>query len=134
MLWSILFLLAVAAAAYWWILRPVLRVRPDLKPHYDRLDGFWAMIGARLKGWRTIIVARLVQLAWAVVALHDAVIPQFAGIDWTPITTRMFAFIPPDYRVLALPLFGIACGIVMEWLRRITTGPVPGSIDEGAVR
>ncbi|MGZ8408905.1 MAG: hypothetical protein ACXWVS_03090 [Hyphomicrobium sp.] len=72
MLWSTLFLLAVAAAAYWWILRPVLRAQPALKPHYDVVDGFWARAGTRLTGFRTIIVARLVQLGWAALALHDA--------------------------------------------------------------
>lgn len=71
MLWSTLFLLAVAAAAYWWILRPVLRAQPALKPHYV-VDGFWARAGTRLTGFRTIIVARLVQLGWAALALHDA--------------------------------------------------------------
>jgi hypothetical protein len=69
----------------------------------------------------------LVQLGWGVIALHDAVIPWLAGVDWTPISARVLAFIPPDLRVLALSLFGLLCGAVVEWFRRITTGPVPST-------
>lgn len=124
---SILFLAAVVGAAYWWILRPVLRTRPELKSTYDTLDSFWARLNRRTRGWRTIILARSVQLGWFIVGLHDAVIPYLAGVDWTPITERVLAFIPPDMRTLALSIFGILCGAVVEWFRRITTGPVPAS-------
>lgn len=124
---SILFIAAVVGAAYWWVLRPVLRTRPDLQAHYAAIDGFWAWLNERTRGWRTIILARLVQLGWAALALHDAVIPYLVGVDWTPLTARVLAFIPPDLRALALSLFGVLCAAVVEWFRRITTGPVPGS-------
>jgi hypothetical protein len=71
---------------------------------------------------RTILGARLYWVGGAVVALHD--LAGAAGIDVTPITTQLAAYIPEQYRGLALSVGVIATGVLFEYLRRRTTVPV----------
>lgn len=68
----------------------------------------------KLKGFKTLILARVYVGAGALVALHDIAVPYVAGVDWTPVTSRF-----PAWTVLVA-----VTGITFEVLRHATTGPV----------
>lgn len=82
------------------------------------------MILDQVKSWfrhsRTILAARAVQIAGAIVAIE----PVLAGEDWTPVLTRIYGTVPPDLRPLAIGASIAAVGALFEYLRRITTGPI----------
>lgn len=65
---------------------------------------------------RTILAARLMQLAGLIVSVHDFVLPYFIGQDWSPFISK----IPPHL----LPFLIISIGILFEWLRRVTKGSI----------
>lgn len=111
------------AAAYWLLLRPILRQRPELAETFARLDaleaGWLARMKARLEGWKTVILARIVWLAGALVGLHDFAMPMIAGQDWTPVTAQLPAW--------AVPLGLLAIGLLFAKLRKISTGATPAA-------
>lgn len=122
----ILFQFAVVACVvfYFMVVRPVLVGSAEENITLTSAP-FWEKVITRIKGWRTIIVARLVQFGWGVVTVYDGAAKAFPYyLDWTPVTDRVFKVIPADMRMFALGMFGVLCGSVMEWLRRLTTGPV----------
>lgn len=84
----------------------------------------WLRIKAFFAHSRTILAARLVQLAGGVIALYDGLLPLFGGQDWTPITARLLAAIPADLRPLVIGLGLAALGALFEWLRRVTRLPL----------
>jgi hypothetical protein len=43
-----------------------------------------ASIRQKLKGFKTLILARVYVAAGGIVALHDIAVPYVAGVDWTP--------------------------------------------------
>lgn len=75
-----------------------------------------AAVRQRLKGFKTIILARAYVAAGGLVVLHDIAVPYVAGVDWTPVTSHFPAW--------AVPVLIAATGIVFETLRHATTGPV----------
>jgi hypothetical protein len=75
-----------------------------------------AAIKQKLKGFKTLILARVYVTAGGLVALHDIAVPYVAGVDWTPVTSRFPAWTVPV-------LVAVTC-IVFEMLRHATTGPV----------
>lgn len=118
------FFVLAGAAFYFMVVRPVLIGSAEKNITLTSAP-FWEKVITRIKGWRTIIVARLVQFGWGVVTIYDGAAKLFPYyLDWTPVTDRVFKVIPADMRMFALGMFGILCGSVMEWLRRLTTGPV----------
>lgn len=82
----------------------------------------FAAIREKLKGWKTIIWARAL-MVFGLVA--GAVLPILQMIDGSQIGI----FIPPKYTPF-IPLIVAAIGMVTEWLRRVTTGPVGAKGDE----
>lgn len=81
-----------------------------------KLPEAWQRLCFKLKGWKTILVARLYLLAGALVALHDLALPHLDGLDWAPLIAKL----PP----WLWPLLVLGTGMLFETLRRITTGPV----------
>ncbi len=80
---------------------------------------------------RSILASRLYWVGGAFVAIHDFLATQ--GFDWTPLTTEIMNLIPEryaQYRPLALGIFLMLTGILFEWLRKVTTGPVGTSLPE----
>jgi hypothetical protein len=76
----------------------------------------FAAIRQKLKGFKTLILARVYVAAGGLVALHDIAAPYVAGVDWTPVTSRFPAW--------TVPVLVVATGVVFEMLRHATTGPV----------
>lgn len=84
----------------------------------------FSRIAEKLKGYKTIIWARalvlLGMLAGAVYPLLQMVNGEQIGI-----------FIPPKYTPF-IPLIVAAIGMITEWLRHVTTGPVGSKGDTPA--
>jgi hypothetical protein len=71
----------------------------------------WAALDAKLKGYKTILAARLYAAGGIVLAGWEVL--RASGVDISPL-------IPPQY----LPFVTIAGGIGFELLRRVTDSPV----------
>ena len=82
----------------------------------------FANIREKIKGWKTIIWARTLTVIGLVVG---AILPLLQLIDGAQIGI----FIPPKYTPF-IPLIVALIGIITEWLRRVTTGPVGAKGDE----
>lgn len=113
-------------ALYAFVLRPVLRERPDARAGAWEA-GIWTRFLLRLKGFKTLAFARFLQIAGILLGAHDTLATMFGGLDLTPLTSRALAFIPDDLRPLVLMSILAAIGWIVEKLRRVTTGPVPQS-------
>lgn len=74
--------------------------------------GWFANLGTKLKGWRTIIFAR----ALVVLGLFSTVLMVV-----TP--DQVAAFLPDKYKIFA-PLIVSAIGVFVELLRRVTDTPL----------
>lgn len=83
----------------------------------------FAGLREKIKGWKTIIWARALMVMGLVAG---GVLPILQLIDGSQIGV----FIPPKYTPF-IPLIVAVIGMVTEWLRRLTTGPV-GSKGEQA--
>jgi hypothetical protein len=90
----IFFTVAIAAAYVYWI-RPVLRSRPEFADVYDRSDGLWAALRLRFAGIKTRLLAVVSMAAAAIVALHDFILANAFGIDWTPVRDLLPAWAWP---------------------------------------
>jgi len=76
----------------------------------------FASITQKLKGWKTIIFARFLVLMGL---LAGAVVPLLQLVNGDQIGI----FIPPKYTPF-IPIIVAAIGMITEWLRHVTTGPV----------
>lgn len=93
-------------------------------------------IGQKLLGWiepveialykksETILIGRLTWLGGGIVTIHDALAVFLASQDWTPITARVLASVPPDMRPVVLSGTITLIGFLMNWLRKRTAKPI----------
>jgi hypothetical protein len=102
----LLFVIAAALAAFYFLVLPVLRAR---------LDNEYVKWSTTLTGLRTRLAARFVWLSGAVVGIYDSVLPFATGQDWTPLTSRVPGWV--------WPLVFLAVGWIFSKLRSMTTGP-----------
>lgn len=88
--------------------------------------GFLMFAGIRekLKGWKTIIFARSLVIIGTIVG---GVIPLLQMV-----TSEQISSILPDKLIPWSPLIIAAIGLMAEWLRRTTTGPVGSKGEEPA--
>lgn len=116
-------------ALYAFVLRPVLKERPELASVYAKADaweaGAWERFKLRLRGFKTLAFARFLQIAGILLGAHDTLAAMFGGLDMTPLTNRALGFIPDDLRPFVLMSILAAIGWIVERLRLATTGPVP---------
>src|SRR5215472_11322610 len=122
MVLSLLILIALLAVAYAF-------ARPWLLVHSARWEAFCAGIdplAAKLwRNSRTILISRIYWIAGALVGIHDALAQTaFAGLDWTPIGERFLSGVPQDLHGIVLAGATAGTGLVFEWLRKVSTGPV----------
>ena len=76
----------------------------------------------KLRGWKTIIWSRFLVVLGVI---GGVIVPIIEAID----SSLVGALIPPKWQPFT-PLILVAIGIVNEWLRRITTGPVGAKGEE----
>jgi hypothetical protein len=84
----------------------------------------FSRITEKLKGYKTIIWARALVLLGM---LAGAVYPLLQMVNGEQIGV----FIPPKYTPF-IPLIVAAIGMITEWLRHVTTGPVGSKGDTPA--
>ncbi len=103
--------------------RPLLRELPWLKPLYDRLEPVEAFLWDRS---RTILLARLIWVPGTLLSLHDAILPAFGLVNWTPISASLLLQlgVPEQFHAAAVLMFTTLLTQGFEALRKVTTGPV----------
>lgn len=109
---SFLFFVLGAVLAYWFMIRPLLKARPQFLDFYARSDSFWASVRMKLNTIKTKLAAMLLMAASALIELHDFILPAATGIDWAPITANVPAAVWP---FLSLSIAGL-----FYWLRKVT--------------
>jgi hypothetical protein len=82
---QVLFFTLTLLGAYVYWVRPVLRSRPELKSFYAQTDSWLAAIRLRFAGIKGKLLAVVSMAATAIVALHDFILANAFGIDWTPV-------------------------------------------------
>jgi hypothetical protein len=92
---QIVFFVVTTLVAYSYWLRPILRSRPQLKAFYAQTDNFWAALRLRFAGLKTQLLAGVSMAATAIVALHDFILTNAFGIDWTPVRDLLPAWAWP---------------------------------------
>lgn len=111
-------------AIYWFMIRPVLRSNPSLKPIFDALDHqeatFWGLFTTLVKGWKNVIWARFLAISGVVATMMAEVLPDIQSILQVPGLDEWLA--PRWVSVLGISLMLI--GLINERLRRATNGPV----------
>lgn len=69
----------------------------------------------------TVLMGRLMWVGGAIVTLYDSLATFVTSLDLTPVTNRMFSFIPADLRPLTISSGLIGVGLLITWLRKRTT-------------
>lgn len=108
-------ILAAIALVYVFVVRPLIRNLPVFVPFFDWIEPIEARLWRKS---RTILVARLYEIAGILLAIHDLLMPVVAqlGFDWT-------ALVPYPYSiVVSIGLY--ITGWLFERLRQVTTAPV----------
>jgi hypothetical protein len=100
---------------YVMIVRPWLQTLTPLAPAFAAEASVAQKWRARVTGWKTKIMARLVVISGLLVGLYDQALPFIAGQNWTPLTDMVPAW--------SLPVGMVLLGIVFDYLRKATANP-----------
>jgi hypothetical protein len=126
-------LMSGAFAAYWFMLRPMLRQWAAFKPYYQQLDaheaGLWLRVRMSVKGLKTVLWARFLTLAGLLLTALQAI----DGVDLTSLLPEIpiyaFTLTPAMYvPLIVLP----AIGYVTETLRKVSNTPVGSPLPQPA--
>jgi len=85
---------ALAFSYLYWI-RPVLRSLPSFAALYAKTDRVWTALRLRFAGIKGKLVTAASMAAAAIIALHDFVLANTIGIDWTPVRDLLPAWAWP---------------------------------------
>lgn len=109
--------------AYALAIRPWLKTIPAAQRFFAWIEPFERNL---FKKSETVLVGRLVWLSGAIVTLYDGATTYFAGLNWEPLTTRIFDLlhIPQDMRGLAAGAAATGLGLAIVSLRKRTTKPL----------
>lgn len=121
-----IFLLVVALIVallfvYALVLRPWLKTKPWTAGFFAKVDSVEL---ALFKKSEAMLVSRLLSFGGLLVTAYDALATFAVSLNWTPVTDRVFASIPPDMRGLVITALLAAIGWVIGWLRKQTTKPL----------
>ncbi len=108
----VVFVIVAAALLYWFVVRPALQARPELKWFYDQADGFWGKVRVQLMGLKSRLLAAVVWVSGVLLMIHDFLLPIVSGIDWTPLTAQV-----PSW---AWPLILLTVNAMFQWFRQLT--------------
>ena len=118
----ILILIGVATlvAVYVMMVRPFLRARPELASVFAEIDnreaGIAKLFWHYFDGFRTILWSRFLMISGLLLPVLDSV-----G------TINLAGMVDPKYAAF-VPIILVLIGFVTEYLRRITTKPVPSAL------
>lgn len=107
-----LLLILSLVAAYWYMVRPLLKARPALADFYAVEQSWWNAIWLKLNSIKTKLTAVLLIIASGMVQLHDVIVPLATGIDFSPITGK----VPP----WVWPIVTMGQAGLFYWLRQVT--------------
>jgi hypothetical protein len=116
----ILIILGAAIIIVW---AYILFIRPRLIVKHPEFGKFAKAEEALFAKSRTILAARLYWVGGLLVGLQQ--LAAQAGVDTTPVTNELAKMIPEGYRSLAVGVAMLVTGVGFEWLRRVTTSPIP---------
>lgn len=102
--WAVL--IALAVAAYFYYVRPVLKRIPPLKSIWDIEGNFFAALKTRFAGIKTFLAVGVGQAVAAVLLLYDDVLPYATGVDFTPLTSKVPGWAWPVIILFWLYLIG----------------------------
>lgn len=89
MFWIGIFAAFILLLVWFFIVRPLLLEQPKLASAFAAEASFVDKARAKITGWRTKIVARLIAIAATAVGFYDQVVPLAMGQDWTPLTAKI---------------------------------------------
>lgn len=112
MFWAGIIAALALVLIYTMILRPILKQQPALSAAFKAEASLWDQVQAKLTGFRTKIVARMLAIAGMLVGFYDQLLPLVAGQDWTPVTAKVPGWV--------LPIFMVGMAWLFSWLRKIT--------------
>lgn len=79
---------------------------------------------ALFKKSETLLMGRLLWVGGFLVTAYDSLAVMATGMDLTPITSRLFSFVPEDLRGITVAgTFGFV-GLIISWLRKRTGKPL----------
>jgi hypothetical protein len=102
--WAVL--IALAIAAYFYYVRPVLKRIPPLQVLFKTEDSAWAAVRERFAGIKTFLAIGVGQAITAVLFLYDDVLPYATGVDFTPLTSKVPGWVWPIVILFWLWLIG----------------------------
>jgi hypothetical protein len=107
--------LFILLSVYVAIVRPLLKTQPILSATFKAEASLFDKLRAKIVGWRTKIMARLVIISGLAVGLYNEIVPIAVAQDWSPLTAKVPAW--------TIPLGLVAIGWGFEKLRNITANP-----------
>ena len=103
--------MATLVAIYWFWIRPILKLRPELRELYAREESFLAALRQKLKGIKQKLSSAMVIAASAAVTGYDFLNPIISGVDVSSLTSHV-----PSW---AWPLILIAVTGLFQFLRNL---------------
>lgn len=92
---QIAFFTVALVAAYFYFVRPVLRSRSRFKDFYAQTDSWLEALHLRFAGIKGKLATAISMAITAIIALHDFVLGNAIGIDWTPVRDLLPAWAWP---------------------------------------
>jgi len=89
MFWIGGFVVGALVLIWLFIVRPLLAEQPKLAAAFAAEANFVDKARAKITGWRTKIVARLLAIAATLVEFYDQILPMAMGQDWSPLTAHI---------------------------------------------
>lgn len=110
-LFSIAFFVVALWLTYLFLLRPILRSRPELKEFYGYTDSFWTAAWGKFAFIKSKLLAMLMMALSGIISLHDFLLPASVGIDWTPLTSKV-----PDW---SWPIISFVVAALFYWFHQL---------------
>lgn len=116
-------IVVILGALLWYALagRAWLKSKAWANPFFDFVEPVEI---ALFKKSETMLVGRILSFGGMLVTFYDSIAVFATSLDWTPVTSRILADVPPDMRgmVISSSVFGL--GLLIGWLRKRTSKPL----------
>lgn len=109
---TLVLVVAIIVAIYWFWIRPVLKSRPAFRELYEQEESFLAALREKLKGIKQKLSSAVVIAASVAVSGYDFLTPIVSGVDVSSIAARV-----PSW---AWPLILISVTALFQFLRNLS--------------
>ena len=103
---------ATIVVVYWFWIRPILKLRPELRELYRQEESFVVAVREKLKGIKQKLSSVFVIAASAAVSGYDFFAPIITGVDVSSLTAQV-----PSW---AWPLLLISVTALFQFLRNLS--------------